>query len=500
MGPAISKEPKSEAQFWADFATGNVGNPADYASHPPPPATGNVQSPASGNVGNAPREAEFWANFAKGTVQPHHISHPPPPDTQAEADFWKDFATGNVQSPASQITNEEIEELLANLPQAEKNALRTYIKKSRRAGEYLDSWIEDVSDEHNLQAHEDPDFNPLEMITSPHPTKDEWRKQFECLGKRSANLQSVRRKPDTRRHCCMGMEGKIEHDNYSCRYEFSCHELRLNEESEECKDYIYDYCTVDRIFEDKCKDVCKDAWTCGRSIHTTGSGTTSSLDDQYMVLLNATPADRRRQCDADPNSEACKPTADTRKEQFCKNNTSEECACINFRPSDDEKEDYQNRSPMQYHKHVQQGNPECFADACKKPNVYHLDRFWQKDSFGSATIPNCMPIVTCDIDLGSSQFSASEQAKIIIENDCGVGSAAYANINDDVKRVINNTKTNSNNDQNDSDDSDDSGTTSNDATDVAFSGFYLILAILCIGFLAIFIIVLIKKRNRSRVY
>ena len=115
-------------------------------------------------------------------------------------------------------------------------------------------------------------------------------------------------------------------------------------------------------------------------------------------------------------------TADHVKRSHCLNNTSAECACINFKPTNQADKDMLTAmSPTDL---GTAGNPACFASVCKGTNVYHLDNWWEKDGAGNPTVARCRAVTICQIDLNNTSMDAADQAQIVIENNCGQDSLA----------------------------------------------------------------------------
>ena len=148
--------------------------------------------------------------------------------------------------------------------------------------------------------------------------------QQQCADNRQSQSHSAAAKESSKRSCCLGQN--VFHASGQCSYNFSCNEIGLSTDigSAGCRRYRSDYCdTREKVLYDKtCKEYCKRAHAgCMRN------------------------------------------TADHVKRSHCLNNPSAECACINFKPTNQADKDMLTAmSPTDL---GNAGNPACFASACK---------------------------------------------------------------------------------------------------------------------------------------
>jgi hypothetical protein len=207
--------------------------------------------------------------------------------------------------------------------------------------------------------------------------------QQQCASNRTAQAHAASAKESSKRSCCLGQN--VHHASGKCSYIFTCHEIGLSTDigSAGCSRYRGDYCDTKQkvLFDKSCKEYCKRA-----------------------------------------HSGCMRNTADYVKRAHCLNNPSAECACINFKPTNQADKDMLTAmSPTDL---GAAGNPACFASACKGTNVYHLDNWWAKDGAGNPTVARCRAVTICNIDLQNTSMDAADQAQIVIENNCGQDSLA----------------------------------------------------------------------------
>lgn len=207
--------------------------------------------------------------------------------------------------------------------------------------------------------------------------------QQQCAGNRTAQAHAASAKESSKRSCCLGQN--VHHASGQCSYTFGCHEIGLSTDigSAGCSRYLGDYCDTKQkvLYDRSCKEYCKRA-----------------------------------------HSGCMRNTADYVKRAHCLNNQSAECACINFKPTNQADKDMLTAmSPTDL---GATGNPACFASACKDTNVYHLDNWWAKDGAGNPTVARCRAVTICNIDLQNTSMDAADRAKIVIENNCGQDSLA----------------------------------------------------------------------------
>lgn len=212
----------------------------------------------------------------------------------------------------------------------------------------------------------------------PAPTTHE-----QCAGNRTAHVHAASAMESSKRSCCLGQN--VNHVSGQCSYTFKCHEIGLSTDigSASCSRYRGDYCdTKQKVLYDRtCKEYCKRA-----------------------------------------HSGCMRNTADYVKRSHCLNSPSAECACINFKPTNQADKDMLTAmSPPDF---GPAGNPACFASVCKGTNVYHLDNWWAKDGAGNPTVTRCRAVTICNIDLQNTSMDAADRAKIVIENNCGQDSLA----------------------------------------------------------------------------
>jgi len=207
--------------------------------------------------------------------------------------------------------------------------------------------------------------------------------QQQCAANRAAQAHAASVKESSQRSCCLGRN--VSHASGQCSYTFGCHEMGLSTDigSAGCSKYRGDYCdTKQKVLHDRnCKEYCKRA-----------------------------------------HSGCMRNTADHVKRSHCLNNPSAECACINFKPTNQADKDMLTAmSPTDL---GPAGNPACFASVCKGTNVYHLDNWWAKDGAGNPTVARCRALTICNIDLQNTSMDAADRAQIVIENNCGQDSLA----------------------------------------------------------------------------
>jgi hypothetical protein len=205
----------------------------------------------------------------------------------------------------------------------------------------------------------------------------------QCAENRSSQGHAASTEESSQRSCCLGRN--VHHTSGQCSYTFTCNEIGLFTDigSASCRKYRGDYCdTRQKVLHDRnCKEYCKK-----------------------------------------PHSGCMRNTADHVKQSHCLNNPSEECACINFKPTNEADRDMlRAMSPTDL---GPAGNPACFASVCKGTEVYHLDKWWQKDGSGNRTVPRCRAVTICSIDVQNTSMDASDRANIIIQNKCGQDSVA----------------------------------------------------------------------------
>lgn len=205
----------------------------------------------------------------------------------------------------------------------------------------------------------------------------------QCAGNIRAQAHAASEKESSKRSCCLGQN--VHHASGQCSYTFRCHEIGLSTDigSADCSRYRGDYCDTKKkvLYDTNCKEYCKRA-----------------------------------------HSGCMRNTADYVKRAHCLNNPSAECACINFKPTNQADKDMLTAmSPTDL---GAAGNPACFASVCKGTNVYHLDNWWAKDGAGNPTVPRCRAVTICNIDLQNTSMDAADRAQIVIENNCGQDSLA----------------------------------------------------------------------------
>lgn len=211
--------------------------------------------------------------------------------------------------------------------------------------------------------------------------------QQQCASNRTSQSHDAAAKESSQRSCCLGQD--VNHASGQCSYTFTCSEIGLSTDigSAGCQRYRGDYCDTEQkvLHDEVCKEYCKG-----------------------------------------PHSGCMRNTADHVKISHCLNNQSEECACINFKPTSQADKDMLTAlSPTEL---GSKGNPACFASVCKGTKVYHLDNWWEQDGAGNPTVPRCRAVTICNIDLKNTSMDAADKAKIVIENKCGQDSLAMQQV------------------------------------------------------------------------